>query len=85
MRSGLEPSAPPTDPILDSAGISHHGSASKQAPPTYISALDHQGSAPEPSGAASTQTIGNPIDFENPAIKRYLDNIQQQQRMNSKI
>ena len=64
--SGLEPSAPPIDPILDNAGISHQGLASKQhASPTYdSSALDHQGSTPEPPGAASTQIIGIPKDFE---------------------
>ena len=54
--------------------------STQQTPPTYnSSALDHQGSTPEPSGAASTQTIGNPIDFKNSAIKRYLDNIQEEQ------
>ena len=85
--SGLESSAPPTNPILNNAGISHQGSASiQQAPPTYhSSALDCQGSTLEPSGAVSTQTIGNLIDFENSAIKRYLDNIWVQQRMNFKI
>ena len=55
-RSGLELSVPPTNPIHDYTGISHQGLASKQqAPPTYDrSALDHQGSTTEPSGAAST-------------------------------
>ena len=75
--SDWSPQPLPLSQFLIMLEISHQESASKQqAPPTYdSSALDHQGSTPEPSGAASTQTIGNPIDFENSAITRYLDDI----------
>ena len=47
QRSGLEPSAPPTDSNIDNSGINHQGSASKDlaTPTSGSSDLSHQGSA----------------------------------------